>query len=1422
MTNPRWFLFRSSGISVLGQILAVAVAYAVAGRLGLLLAIPPGYATAIWPPSGIALAGVLLCGYRVWPGVLMGSFLVNVWTGFDASSLSSFMIPIGIGCGAALQAVISGFLVYRLAGFPNPLRTVSQIIGLLGFGGAIGCVVNATIGVGTLFIAGRVSSAEMPFSWMTWWAGDAIGVFVFTPVVLALLMQTRAKWKRRALPIVITTLTSFVFCIVLVAYTSDSGRRQVVDRLNDKGNELFESLSNAAQLRLNVVTALKAFLSHSEAPSPAEFRRYCATLKGDIPGIDVMEWIARVPSEQRRAFEAWARQQGLDGFTISDNTPQGIIPAPARPEHFPVTFIYPLGNNAKVTGFDMASRENRLQALRRARLTGKVAVTERIHLIQGGDAVLAIAPLTSLPVGADQGPDHGARDGFALVIFLLADIAQLQLPQESVAGIHYWVVDETVRLEPTILAASSSNPPAGFSYGGSMLFGADKSVEYTRPLDVGGRRWVLHVAPTQTFIAENLPQTAWYVLLGGMLMTGLMGALAMGITGREDELSEAVEKRTTALAQLKGRYQRLFDDSPDACLIMSLDRGKVTDCNRAAEVMLRGDRERIIGMTPDQLSPIMQPDGKTSTEAAAEKIVESLRQGGHRFEWMHHRFDGADFWAEVTISVMSMDDQQVLFVAWRDISDRKRTEAELERAEQALRISEERFQLAVRGSNDGLWDWNILNNTLYMAPRFKEIMGCRDDEVGTTLEEWSSRLHPDDSEATWTAVQAHLRNESPYEVEYRLLHKSGSYIWIKARGQAVFDQNGSPTRMAGSIRDITGQKDAELRLREALTFNETILLRSPLGIGVYHAGGYCVLVNDAYGRLVGASREQLRAQNLHEIKSFQVTGLYNDCLAARDDKQPRQREVHVTSSFGKEVWVTCHILPTILNREPHLVLQFADLTEIKRAEESLKESESRFRGAFDTAPHGMALVSTEGRWLKVNQTLCKIVGYDEPELLKTDFQTITHPDDLNVDLGYVQALLGGRIDTYQMEKRYFHKNGYIVWILLSVSLVRAADGRPLHFVSQIQDITEMKVAQERTARLAIVVRDSGDAIISEDLNGVITSWNPAAERLFGYRAEEMVGQSIDRLLPDGESEERMLLAALRQSKETFRSEAVRACKEGRLIDVALTISPIVDEVGKVIGAAKIITDITQRKRAEKALRESEARFRTLYESTPAMMHSIDPDGRIIYVSNNWLETLGYTRGEVIGRKSTDFLTVESCRFAVETVLPEFFRTGYCTDVPYQFLAKDGRILDTLLSAIVERDLNGRITNSFTVLQDVTQRNLDQRRIEQLVAEQKSILENELVGIVTVRNRVIIWTNPAYEKMLGYQPGELTGAPTRKNYTNEGAYRAFGDAAYPVLRSGKVFRSHMEQCRKDGSEVWLDVSGSLLNLETGEVCAYWPL
>ena len=236
--------------------------------------------------------------------------------------------------------------------------------------------------------------------------------------------------------------------------------------------------------------------------------------------------------------------------------------------------------------------------------------------------------------------------------------------------------------------------------------------------------------------------------------------------------------------------------------------------------------------------------------------------------------------------------------------------------------------------------------------------------------------------------------------------------------------------------------------------------------------------------------------------------IHRNCLAGAIEQRDEDAFVH---EDGTTQWLKWEVRPwrDADDRIGGIFIWTEDITAWKQAREALRESEERFRGAFATAPHGMALVSLEGRWLKVNHAMCDLVGYTEAELLATNFQTITHPDDLSVDLGHVQDLLAGKVNTYQMEKRYFHRRGAIVWVLLSVSLVRDESGVPQYFVSQIQNIGQRKEAE---AKLRLVLDSVTNGILVTDRTGHIVMASSPAERMFGYAPSALIGAHIATLV----------------------------------------------------------------------------------------------------------------------------------------------------------------------------------------------------------------------------------------------------------------------------------------------------------------------
>lgn len=306
-------------------------------------------------------------------------------------------------------------------------------------------------------------------------------------------------------------------------------------------------------------------------------------------------------------------------------------------------------------------------------------------------------------------------------------------------------------------------------------------------------------------------------------------------------------------------------------------------------------------------------------------------------------------------------------------------------------------------------------------------------------------------------------------------------------------------------------------------------------------------------------------------------------------------------------------------------------------ERALRESEELYRSTFELANLGVAHQSPDGRWLQVNDKVCEITGYSREELLQMKFQDITHPDDLEVELPQLDKMRAGLADTYSREKRYIRKDGSLVWVSLRVSTVRGPDRRVKRFIVVIQDISVRREAEQAKYRLAAIVESSDDAIVSKNLNGIIASWNAGAQRIFEFTPEEAIGQPITIIIPpELHDEERQIIKRLRNGERIEHYETVRVTKSGKKMNISLTVSPMKDSTGRIVGASKIARDVTESKRIERALREGEARLRAAFSQTYSFLILLSPDGTIIEVNRAALEASGLEREEAIGRKFWDF------------------------------------------------------------------------------------------------------------------------------------------------------------------------------------------
>ncbi|MEK7349666.1 MAG: PAS domain S-box protein, partial [Nitrospirota bacterium] len=271
-----------------------------------------------------------------------------------------------------------------------------------------------------------------------------------------------------------------------------------------------------------------------------------------------------------------------------------------------------------------------------------------------------------------------------------------------------------------------------------------------------------------------------------------------------------------------------------------------------------------------------------------------------------------------------------------------------------------------------------------------------------------------------------------------------------------------------------------------------------------------------------------------------------------------------------------------------------DITERKVMEEALRQAEEKYRSIFDNAVEGIFQSTSSGRYLSVNPAMARMYGYASPEELMGSVTDIAHEVYVDPDCREALTRLLERQGVVRgFEYEVYRKDGSTIWISESVRAVRDGGGKILYYEGTIEDITERRRAEEERKRLAAMIESSNDAIMSLT-EGRVSFWNPAAEKLFGYSSEEILGKSVNILVPShllGEVERNVERILRGEQIQDYETERVR--KDGSIVPVSLTVSPLKDAHGKIVGPFAIIRDITERKRAEEELQRTLGELRTL-------------------------------------------------------------------------------------------------------------------------------------------------------------------------------------------------------------------------------------
>jgi two-component system, sensor histidine kinase and response regulator len=478
--------------------------------------------------------------------------------------------------------------------------------------------------------------------------------------------------------------------------------------------------------------------------------------------------------------------------------------------------------------------------------------------------------------------------------------------------------------------------------------------------------------------------------------------------------------------------------------------------------------EAILGYSPDEvlagqpsfLTLRTHPEDAALVRAAAEH---ARRTSGHfSAEYRLQALD--DRWLWLQDEAVLVRDPQGRLLHWQgvlvDVTARKAAEA-------AVRHSEERFGALVHNSYDVIVVLDAAGTRKYISPSVERLLGhAPADLLGLSPDDL---VHPDDLPALAEAIESCLRGvqETP-AFELRLRHRNGSWHDFEVIGTNLLEEP-SVGGIVFNSREITARKAAETALRESEDRFRAVWEATSEAMALADQDGIVIAVNPAYCALYGLTPEQAVGQSFALVfpEEARAAAIEQYHAVFTDPNPPPSYEARVQHADGSERFVDARANFIVRDGERVAMISvIRDVTEQHAITSALRESEERFRSSFDHAPIGMTLVALDGRYLEVNRALCELVGYTEQEMLGKSGQDIVHSDDLADDIELRRRLSAGDIDTYQLEQRYIHKDGHVVWILLTGSVVQQG-GLPHYSITHILDITDRRhLEMDRAVMLA--------------------------------------------------------------------------------------------------------------------------------------------------------------------------------------------------------------------------------------------------------------------------------------------------------------------------------------------------------------------
>jgi PAS domain S-box-containing protein len=530
--------------------------------------------------------------------------------------------------------------------------------------------------------------------------------------------------------------------------------------------------------------------------------------------------------------------------------------------------------------------------------------------------------------------------------------------------------------------------------------------------------------------------------------------------------------------------------------------------------------------------------------------------------------------------------------------------AQFEKAYRSLKESEKGLAEAQKIAHLGNWNWNIVTNELYWSDEIYRIFGRTPQEFGATYDAFLSYVHPDDRENVENAVKGAL-NVKPYSIDHRIVLASGEERIVHEQGEVFFDGN-VPVRMMGIVQDITGRKKTEKALESANAYNRSLIEASLDPLVTIGSDGKITDVNKATELITGYNRSELIGTDFSDY--------FTEPEKAREGYKHVFQEGSVLDYALEIQHRSRKKIPVLYNASVYrdengeVIGVFAaarDVTELKKVQKELELASKYNRSLIEASLDPLVTIGPYGKITDVNEATESVTGYSRKELIGTDFSSyFTEPEKAKE--GYKQVFREGLVRDYALEIR--HKDGHITPVLYNASVYRDETGEVIGIFAAARDITELKKTEEKIRTLANVIESSNDAIITESLDGIITSWNKGAEQVYGYLTEEVLGKNMSILEPDNlKGEIKQLSDKIKQGKKVKHHETFRLKKDGTIVNISVTLSPVFDVSGKLVAISNIAGDITEKKISENLLHEkqmAEVANRTKNDFLANMSHEL--------------------------------------------------------------------------------------------------------------------------------------------------------------------------------------------------------------------------